>query len=95
MPDMPTGPNPTGMSHLLPEQLGRKIDCGDIAHYALPERDCLQVLDVPPKRHFVVGTAVDIFEQEMRQPRLGERAKIADSCGLPSPTQLAKLGSSR
>ena len=44
------------------------------------QRNGLQVLDVPPQRHFVVGPAVEIFEQEVRQPRLGKRAIVADIC---------------
>ena len=49
-----------------------------MSHDALLERDGAQVLDVPRQRHLIVGAAVDIFEQEMRQPRPGKRAKVAD-----------------
>ena len=63
----------------LSEQFGRKVDRRDVAQHALPQRDRLQVLDVPPQRHFVVRAAVEIFEQEMRQPRFRKRAVIADA----------------
>ena len=51
----------------------------DVAQHPLAQRDGLQVGDVPPQRHLVVRAAVDIFEQEMRQPRLRQRAIIADA----------------
>ena len=62
----------------LPKQFRRKVDRRDIAQHALPQGDRLQILDIPPQSHFVVRTAVEIFEQEMRQPRFRERAVIAD-----------------
>src|SRR5260221_629985 len=79
----------------LPEQLGRHVDVRHVAKHALLESDRLQILDVPSKRHLVVRTAVEIFEQEMRQPRLGQRAIVTDACCPLCQRQVAKLESRR
>ena len=75
---MPTGPSPTGREPFLAEQFDRQIQLGNVAQDALAELHVAQVADVSGQRHFVVGTAVQIFEQEVRQARSGERPIIAD-----------------
>jgi len=74
------------------EQFGRKIDRRHVAQHALLERYRPQILDVAAKRHLVVRTAVEIFEQEMRQPRLGERPIIADRRGFPHVARMPHRG---
>jgi len=74
------GTKPDGHRPSIAEQLGRKIDRGDVAKHALLERDRSQILDVPAKRRLIARATVEIFEQEVRQPRLGERAIVGHGC---------------
>ena len=70
----------------LAEQGRREVDRRHVAKHPLPQCDRAQVFDIPSQRLFVVGPAVEIFEQEMRQPRLGERAIVAEPMrAVPSP----------
>ena len=50
----PDGSEPDRQRPAVAEQLGRQIDIRHVAQDALPERDGLQILDVPPERHLVV-----------------------------------------
>ena len=64
--------------HGLTKQRCRKVDRRNIAQHPLAQRDPGQIIDVPPQRYFAIGTAVDIFEQEVRQAAARCFAKVGD-----------------
>ena len=76
MPASPTGPSATGRLCPRPNRRGRKVDLGDVDQHALAQRDLGEVGDVAPERHLGIGAAVDIIEQEARQPPLRRDAEI-------------------
>ena len=63
------------------EKLGGKVDVGGAGQHALAQGDVAQVLTVTPQGLLVVGTAVDIFEQEAGQAAARGFAVVVDRCG--------------
>ena len=50
------------------EQLCFQGECCDVLEHPLPQRDVGEIVDVSPQRVLRIGSAVDVVEQERRQP---------------------------
>ncbi|MCY1361601.1 hypothetical protein D9M69_482710 [compost metagenome] len=60
----------------LAEQLGLQAQLGHVLQHALAQGNAGQVFDVALERVFGIGAAVDVVEQEGRQPTLGSGAVV-------------------
>ena len=71
----------------------RHVEGGHVAHHPLAERDRFQVGDVPLERHLRIGAAIDVFEEDPREPASRELPIVRDRsrAQMPLPFRFAKL----
>ena len=75
---LPTGARMKGSSSGAPITVVFRSHRGNRDRATRTKRELFERLDVVAERHFRVGAAVDVIEDDARQAALGEPAKVAD-----------------